>query len=140
MWLELVEKSITVSSIFKQDEVTLDEIRLNAITISVHNGWTFGIGFDVKQYPSSPPIKWQKANYNTVSIGLDFLENEILFFQNSNFALEKGELFIEKEGLFKKVRFIASESKDTIFILRCRWIFVNGIAAYCNDTSNDNVF
>ena len=138
MWLNLVEKSITVKSIFKNDEVTLDEIRLYYMGILVHNGWTLGIGFDVKQYPSSPPIKWQKDKCNTIRIGLDLLDNEILFFQNSDFSLEKGDLVIEEDGIFKKVTFIASKSRLPVFICRCRWILVSGISAFINEEGEEN--
>lgn len=131
MWLNLVEKSIIVKSIFKDEEVSLDEIQLYAMAIDCHNGWTLGIGFDIPQYPLFPPVKWQKEQYNTIRIGLNFLENEILFFQNSDFTLQTGNLVIEEEEeIYKKVTFVSSKSKLPIFIFRCRWIFVDGISAY----------
>ena len=129
MWLNLVEKSITVKSIFKDETVSLDSIVLNRIEIRCDSGWNTLVGFYLSQYPSNPPEKWKKQQYDTVRLGLSFSENEILYFQNSNFTLSKGNLTITEEGVYKKIIFAEPENNLPIFIFRCKWIFVSSISA-----------
>ena len=43
MWLNLVEQAKTLESIFKNDVVTLNNIKIRKIEIDCLNGWSFKI-------------------------------------------------------------------------------------------------
>ncbi len=132
MWLNLVEQAKTLESIFKNDIVTLENIKIRRIEIDCLNGWIFKIYIDLNQYPSNPPLKWTKNKNNTVQIGLNFIENEIINFQNIDFSLSSGNINITEEGNYKQIIFTNNE-KYTVFTLKCKWIFINSVVGYNSD-------
>jgi Immunity protein 50 len=134
MWLDLVEQSVIVTSIFKDEDVSLKNVKIVKIEIDCLNGWDFRIWLDLNDFPINVPPKWQKSNYNVVQLSLRFLENEIIKFENSNLNNVQGEIEIYEEKGFKKV-FFKNTDFDIIFELKCKWIYINHISAYTNSTN-----
>lgn len=129
MWLNLVEQAETVKNIFKKDVVTLNNIKINRIEIDCLNGWNFKIYFDLNQYPSDPPLKWISNENNTVQIGLNLIENEIINFQNIDFSLICGSISISEEDNYKLL-FFSTKENLTVFSLRCKWIYIDSLIGY----------
>lgn len=132
MWLNLVEQAVTIKNIFKKDTVTLNNIKINRIEIDCLNGWNFKIYFDLNQYPSEPPLKWIENENNTVQIGLNLVENEIINFQNIDFSLSYGNITITEDGNYKQLVFTNNQN-HIIFNLKCKWIYIDSLIGYKAD-------
>ena len=129
MWLKSVEQAKILKSIFKNDTVTLDNIKIRRIEIDCLNGWNFKIYLDLNQYPSEPPLKWTESGNNTVQIGLNLIENEIIDFQNTDFSLSSGNIYITEFGSSKQLVFKNNEN-HTVFKLKCKWIYIDSLVGY----------
>lgn len=129
MWSNLVEEAIILKNIFKNDIVTLDNVKIRKIEIDCLNGWSFKIHFDLSQFPSHPPLKWVENDYNTAKMSLNLLENEILSFQNTDFSLSVGNMYITEFNNYKQVIF-KNQNNNTIFNLKCKWIYIESLTGY----------
>jgi Immunity protein 50 len=130
MDVNLFQQSEIIKSIFNNDVLSFEAIELSKIEIDCNNGWYFKAYFNLKSFPSNPPVKWQIKKFNKAHIGLGFIENEIISFQNSELTPIEGELKIIDLVDYKKIIFIEKD-ESIIFELKCKWISVISLTGYC---------
>ena len=130
MWTNLVENSRALANIFDKELVSLSEIKLVDTIIEYGINLNLILRFDLNQYPKNPPKKWAINNSNTVQLVLRLVDSEIIFFKTIENCFYIGNLDITGDSDIKSIAFVEKESKDVIFIINAKWIYLDNITSY----------
>jgi len=79
-WLNLVQNPESIKNIYSSPPL-LKGVRIKSIELR-QDGPLLFMRLDLPEYPSKPPIKWEKEGFNTVSLELEFIEISGLRIEN----------------------------------------------------------
>ena len=80
MWMNLLESSQALKSIFN-DEPVLKDVILHEVSFR-DNGASLFLKIDLNEYPKKQPKKWEISKFNTVQLTLEFWEIDKLIMEN----------------------------------------------------------
>lgn len=124
-WNDL-DGSIFFNKIFSQP-IEIGKAYIHSLGIE-NDQPSFGIGFDIPDFPDVLPEKWKNKGYNTCRIALSCSEISNLKIVN----LPRREIFrinIKREnGYF----FLSANSKNASMELKAKWLSMKGPTVYIN--------
>lgn len=124
-WNDL-DGTIFFNKVFSQP-IEIGKVYIHSLRIE-NDQPSFGIGFDIPEFPDVLPEKWKNKGYNTCRIGLTCSEISDLKIVN----LPRREVFsinIKREsGLF----LFTAKSKNASIEFKANWLSVEGPTVYIN--------
>lgn len=72
-WFELLVNSQSIKSIYGDETPSLKNVDVHSLLLH-RDGPKLSMKFNLNEYPSSPPKKWNAQEFNTVQIVLSFLD------------------------------------------------------------------
>ncbi|NWE91221.1 hypothetical protein HX893_24115, partial [Pseudomonas reactans] len=124
-WNDL-DGTIFFNKVFSQP-IEIGKVYIHSLGIE-NDQPSFGIGFDIPDFPDVLPEKWKNKGYNTCRIGLNCSEVSNLKIEN----LPRREIFrinIQKENEYF---LITAKSKTASIELKAKWLSMEGPTVYIN--------
>lgn len=114
-WFELLVNSQSIKSIYGDETPSLKNVDVHSLLLH-RDGPKLSMKFNLNEYPSSPPKKWNAQEFNTVQIVLSFLDLksvemsgwvDTIYSVDINISFENGRVILKVvDGDFK----LAAES------------------------------
>lgn len=124
-WNEL-DGSVFFNKVFSR-AIEIKKAYIHSLNIE-NDQYSFGIGFDIPEFPDRLPEKWKDQGYNTCRIGLSCSEMSDLKIAN----LPSRDVFIvtikQENGIFT----FTAKSKSASVEFRATWLSLAGPSVYMN--------
>lgn len=128
MWQEKVLNPQIIKSLFKEDNLSLERIKMSDIQFVVGGTLICKVNYDLENYLRNPPTKWVAKGYNTVQVQLSFIESTVRIAELSG-STASGTLAIECVETGFEVNYLNHENSDRL-TMPCNWIHVDKIEGY----------
>ncbi|WP_369810634.1 Imm50 family immunity protein [Hymenobacter cheonanensis] len=128
MWQEKVMNPQLIKSLFKDDYLSLERIKVSDIRFVIRGTLICILNYDLENYLTSPPAKWVAKGYNTVQMQLSLIQATVSIAELSG-SSAAGTLSIEcvEDGF--DVAYVNHEN-DNKLVLHCSWIHVDKVEGY----------
>lgn len=128
MWIEHLENSKTITSIYSTEPPSLEQVELYEVSIVCGGDLQCKLRFDLKDFPADVPIKWVQRQCNTVQLSLNLIQTELI-----QCAIPSGsgigDMSIIHDGARFQITF-STQSQGVVFQAMATWIHVDNISAY----------
>lgn len=125
-WLNLVQNPEPIKNIYSNTPL-LTGVRIKSLELR-QDGPLLIMRIDLPEYPSNPPIKWEKEGFDTVSLDLEFIEISDLRIEN---WLKDNVTDIIIKGT-KDALSVETENGNVIVTFTASSLFIMKTSAYKN--------
>ena len=134
-WRKFTMNPEAIASVFGEFDPSLSDVKLSKGEFS-DEGPTLLLSFEINDYPSNPPTRWNRAPSNLVVIQLQCLGVQSLSMgMNSEFGKISCQMSKDEGGLIE----IHISGNSTTALVRCGFIRINHVTPYLRDSSLDAI-